>query len=68
MISRNPEQFLRRKGLLPAYSPSKRLDAGHLLVHQVPVGPTEESVYRGEGCPAPDRPVLKEFQAPSAGV
>jgi len=68
MISRNPEQFLKRKQILPTYRSGSRLDTGHLLVHQFPTGPTEEDNLRGEGCPAPDRPLLKDFTPPSSGV
>lgn len=65
-VSKNPTEYLRRKGLLDAPArPRPRLDVDALLVHTMPLKspphPTEGVLTQYEGVPSPDRNITRAW-------
>ena len=65
MISRSPQEFLRRKGLVETHRPGPRFAPRDILVHKYETGQTPEKQRIAEGDPPPDRPFIKPWSSPT---
>ena len=65
-ISRSPQEFLKRKGIEPTFTPGPRFSPCDLLVHQYDTGQTLEKARLAEGCPPPARAQLKPWPPQTA--
>ena len=61
MVSRSPQAYMKRKGLLPTVLVGPRLDLYQLLIHKYDTGQSLLKSQLAEGCNPPDRPVLKPW-------
>jgi len=65
-VSRNPVEYMRRKGLVVENArPKQRLDIRALLVHTIPLAnppkPVEGVLTQFEGAPPPDRGLARPW-------
>jgi hypothetical protein len=61
MVSRSPQEYMRRKGIVPTFTARPRFSPCELLVHKYDTGPSPLKSSLAEGDPPPDRVSLQPW-------